>query len=215
MEILYGCCHCGCGQKTSISKVDHKKYGWVKGKPKLYVHGHRSRLPRDYIAPTKSNHQNWKGGKTISTMGYVEIHAPNNNRRKGKYIFEHDLIAEIILGNPMPKKAVIHHVNEIKQDNRHCNLVICEGEGYHKLLHQRMKAFEISGNKNYRKCVFCKKYDNQNNLYVSKLIFHRKCHNEYEKQRRRVLTSRDGKNDRWSLIDALRKRTHSKEKLYL
>ena len=39
-EIPYGYCHCGCGQKTSISKVSNKKYGYVRGEPVRFIQNH-------------------------------------------------------------------------------------------------------------------------------------------------------------------------------
>lgn len=39
-EIPYGYCHCGCGQKTSISKFTNHRRGDVKGQPVRFVRGH-------------------------------------------------------------------------------------------------------------------------------------------------------------------------------
>jgi hypothetical protein len=43
LVIKYGYCHCGCGQKTTIAKQNHKPYGWVKGEPLRFVSGHNRR----------------------------------------------------------------------------------------------------------------------------------------------------------------------------
>jgi len=39
-DIPYGCCHCGCGQKTTISLVNNKNYGYVKGEPVRFIQNH-------------------------------------------------------------------------------------------------------------------------------------------------------------------------------
>ena len=39
-EIPYGYCHCGCGGKTTISKVNNKDYGYVKGEPLRWIQNH-------------------------------------------------------------------------------------------------------------------------------------------------------------------------------
>lgn len=36
-------CECGCGKKTTISKQNHRKHGWVKGKPLRFLRGHYGR----------------------------------------------------------------------------------------------------------------------------------------------------------------------------
>lgn len=38
--IPYGCCHCGCGGKTTISKINRYDRGVFKDKPALYLRGH-------------------------------------------------------------------------------------------------------------------------------------------------------------------------------
>ncbi len=43
MNIPYGFCHCGCGEKTRISPVTQKSFGWVKGQPRRYVFNHHGR----------------------------------------------------------------------------------------------------------------------------------------------------------------------------
>lgn len=44
-EIPYGYCHCGCGQKTKIAKINSVARGWVKGEPLRYLNRHYGRLP--------------------------------------------------------------------------------------------------------------------------------------------------------------------------
>ena len=41
IDLRYGYCKCGCGQKTNVSDRTHTKYGHVKGKPMDYIRGHR------------------------------------------------------------------------------------------------------------------------------------------------------------------------------
>lgn len=42
-SIPYGTCHCGCGERTRIPKWNSKTFGYVKGVPLKYVHGHNQR----------------------------------------------------------------------------------------------------------------------------------------------------------------------------
>lgn len=40
MEIAYGYCHCGCGEKTNLVTVSCKKRGVKKGEPSKFISGH-------------------------------------------------------------------------------------------------------------------------------------------------------------------------------
>jgi hypothetical protein len=97
----------------------------------------------------------------------------------------HIKIAEKALGKKLPKGAVVHHVDGNKLNNVNSNLCIFPSNSYHIFIHARMKALEECGNANYRKCKFCKKYDDQNNLILDKCrwSFHRICKNNYQRER--------------------------------
>jgi hypothetical protein len=49
---------------------------------------------------------------------------------------EHVGAAEVALGHPVPKGWEVHHINEIKVDNRPENLVVCQSRRLHVLLHK-------------------------------------------------------------------------------
>ena len=128
-----GKCECGCGREARIADRTHSKYGHVKGQPLRFINGHHA---RGRFGPL--NH-NWKSGMYLSN-GYVMVLTPGHSRGTARrYVLAHILIAEKALGRPLPKGAVVHHANEKKDDNRNQNLVICENQTYHKLLHTRMK----------------------------------------------------------------------------
>jgi len=122
----------------------------------------------------------WKGGRGKTYDGYIEVYEPTLIR--GKRIHghrkEHIKIAEIAFGNPLPPKAVVHHVNEAKTDNRNSNLVICQDSAYHVFLHQRTRAYNACSHPNWRKCKYCKEWDDPNNLKIcadNHTVYHHKC----------------------------------------
>jgi hypothetical protein len=123
----------------------------------------------------------------IDKTGYEAFTKVDRNERP---IFVHIVIAEKALGKQMPPKAVVHHVNEIKTDNRPANLVICPDHAYHKFLHQRLDAKKACGHADWRKCGYCKQYDEPANLYIPNVGMprHLKCFNAY----RRKLNQRGG-----------------------
>jgi hypothetical protein len=69
------------------------------------------------------NHPMWTGGKVKNTQGYVLIYSPEHPfRSKAGYVREHRLIMEKFLGRFLLKSEVVHHLNEIKDDNQLENL---------------------------------------------------------------------------------------------
>jgi hypothetical protein len=117
----------------------------------------------------------WKGGRNSRGLGYVAIYAPDHPRAVYGKIYEHIAVAERALGKMLPVGAQVHHINGDRSDNRPGNLVVCQDDGYHKLLHQRQAALEACGNADWRKCKFCKQYDSPDNLSIRKQVYHKKC----------------------------------------
>ena len=176
-EIPEGFCKCGCGRKTLVAKKDYPERNIVGGKPLNFINGHNGRGVLNW---------NWKGGRTQNCDGYVLILLPGHKRanKDSGQVFEHIVIAEKILGKSLPPKAVIHHVNENRKDNRPSNLVICQDRAYHLFLHQRIRAYKACGHAHWLKCQYCQKYDDPQNLYVRKSTgIHRECSNKYRRNR--------------------------------
>lgn len=85
---------------------------------------------------TERRMKNWHSGSCRHGQGYVRVHVGNN-----KYRMEHVVIAEKALGKPLPKGAVVHHVDGDPAANRKpWNLVVCPNQDYHLLLHRRAQA---------------------------------------------------------------------------
>jgi hypothetical protein len=108
-----------------------------------------------YFAPRQrgASAANWKGGRVVTPYGYVLVFVGGQKR----YTFEHELIAEQALGHPLPASAVIHHVNEIKTDNRGANLVMCQDDAYHVELHRKLRVLRAGGDPwRDRLCCTCR-----------------------------------------------------------
>lgn len=92
---------------------------------------------------------------------------------------EHRLLVESVIGETLPRHAIIHHVNGDGRDNQPANLVVCESMSYHRALHRRERALAATGNPDARFCRFCKTWDDPANLYVGPyfMTFHRACRN--------------------------------------
>lgn len=141
---------------------------------------------KDYARGAR--HGSWKGGRTVIN-GYrvLQVHGHPRADPNG-YVYEHVLVVERALGKLLRPTASVHHVNEDRTDNRNGNLVACQDNAYHMLLHQRQRALEACGHAGWRVCRVCRKYDDPANLSIPKKPkqspAHRSCHAEYERRRR-------------------------------
>jgi hypothetical protein len=141
-----------------------------------------------------SHGHRWKGGRTTTGHGYVRVHRPDHPRANPHgYVYEHILVVEQALGHYLPLTAEVHHVDEDGLNNSPTNLVACEDRGYHKLLHQRLRALLACGDANAARCYFCQSYDRQDEIIraprprdgkVYTRTYHRDCERAYHANRR-------------------------------
>ncbi|WP_220816177.1 HNH endonuclease signature motif containing protein [Pseudomonas paralcaligenes] len=103
--------------------------------PLKFLRGHALKV--DNQGPKSPN---WKGGRQISSHGYVVRWTPEGRR------YEHILLAEQALGRKLhqiapghPENEVVHHIDGDKQNNSPANLLICTHR-YHIELHHRLEA---------------------------------------------------------------------------
>ena len=73
----------------------------------------------------------WRGGRAFD-HGYARVRTD----RPGKYPMEHRLVAEGMIGRPLMKGEVVHHINGDILDNRPDNLQVLSNSE-HVLLHAR------------------------------------------------------------------------------
>lgn len=180
--VEYGLCYCGCGEKTKLATQSSVRDGWIKGQPIKFIRGHNN--------GSGKNNPNWKNGKTIhkcKSTCYFLIYLPEHPRSNHKgYIMEHILITEKINNGPLPRGAVVHHIDGNGLNNNENNLMIFQSSTEHNIYHRKERAFKICGHDDWRKCKYCKRYDSVENLHMELSGnggYHKKCKKEYDTKR--------------------------------
>jgi len=174
-----GFCECGCGKKTNIAIWTNRGLGRFKGKPMRFIQYHQLK---------GENSPRYLGDKRRLDKGGHLLKKCHGHPRADKngYVFDHILIAEKALGKPILRIHHIHHFPKAPSGQ----LIICQNQAYHSLLHRRYRSLMACGNPDFRKCPFCKKYDDIKNLYMINKkthpsFMHLTCWHIYTKKKRK------------------------------
>jgi hypothetical protein len=101
--IPYGCCRCGCGERTRIATRTRTELGWRRGEPIPYVHGHHGTKGPFYEVDPETGCWNWQRGMFDHGYGKIE--------RGGKQIGAHCFMWTKLRG-PIPEGLDLHHTCE-------------------------------------------------------------------------------------------------------
>lgn len=115
VNIPYGYCHCGCGQKTRISPKNDSRSGWVKGEPLSLIRGHQKPTHRSLfdhfwtycIQKEPDSCWEWAGSKKKQGYGVLSS--------RGTTLYAHRVSYEIHIG-PIPDGMFVCH----RCDNPSC-----------------------------------------------------------------------------------------------
>jgi len=106
-------------------------------------------------------------GRIIGKRGYIWVIRKGHPRaNRDGYVSEHVLIAESAIGRHLETTHPIHHFDKNPANNANANLVVCEDQAYHKLLHQRQSALEACGDANALSCHLCLSYEHQEEIRI-------------------------------------------------
>lgn len=125
-------------------------------------------------------------GWRVGNHGYVVMYDPTHPvaDRHG-YVLQHAAIVAEALGHPLPPRACVHHVDEVRTNNANTNLVACENAAYHYLLHLRMRALAACGHADWRQCARCSRWDSPEALVIhgKRSVVHSACNQRYQRER--------------------------------
>jgi len=84
------------------------------------------------------------GQKKKDSHGYVIVYRPNHpNRNANGYVFEHRLVMERHLDRILEQNELVHHINEVVEDNRIENLTVtdrsCHSSHHAKINYHKRK----------------------------------------------------------------------------
>ena len=71
-----------------------------------------------------SKNPNFNGGRYIDDKGYIRVLKPEHPFNNSGYVYEHRLVLEKELGRYLQTWETVHHINEVKLDNRPKNLFL-------------------------------------------------------------------------------------------
>lgn len=130
------------GRKLGLS---NKGKSHLTGNNFFGGHKHSEKTKKKFSSQRKGKgNSNWKGGKKIH-RSYICIHMPKHtNADSHGYVKEHRLVVEKFIGRYLSKEEVVHHINEIKDDNRIENLMLFKTNAEHIKFHTKIRQFGMT-----------------------------------------------------------------------
>lgn len=84
-------------------------------------------------------HYRWRGGRKLHSEGYIYKLCHGHPRAtKDGYVLEHIIVMEDKLGRSLGPGEIVHHLNEVKSDNRPDNLEVMLRSDHIKHHHRKL-----------------------------------------------------------------------------
>jgi hypothetical protein len=111
VNVPYGYCQCGCGQKTKLAPQSATRSGWIKGEPLRYLLGHSARGRRFHRKVERYKVEDrgyetacWIWQLALKENGYGSVGGPGQ-----RMLYAHRVYYEEANG-PIPDGLVIDHL---------------------------------------------------------------------------------------------------------
>ena len=124
------------GKKLS---EEHKRKIGLANKGKKHSLKTKQKMSENHVNFNGDKNPNWKGGR-VKYKGYILIYNHNHPFADNDgYIREHRLVMEEAIGRYLKPEEVVHHINEIHDDNRLENLMLFANNNEHLKHHRLLK----------------------------------------------------------------------------
>ena len=166
-KIEWSCSECG---------ITRSLVPWVARKRKFCSPACRSKFSSKHHRG--ASHHLWKGGRATDGADRALVRLPGHPRADARgLVYEHILVVERATGITPKRGQVVHHVTGDKTDNRPSNLVLCEDQGYHLLLHALDRVRRAGGDPlKDRICARCRGVFPETEFYKAMNNRGRRCH---------------------------------------
>ena len=128
-------CLCGCGADVSLSRSFVSGHN-LRGLERTQVHRRRISEGQRRAWLTKRVRKPI-GSKWVDTSGYIRVKVVAG---KGNWKLEHVMVIERVIGRPLRRGEIVHHINGDRQDNRAENLYLCRDHSHHNEVHRSEAA---------------------------------------------------------------------------
>ncbi len=123
-----------CGKEIYVKPSKFKKHNIFFCDKKCQDNFQRKTRPKMQDSPT------WKGGKTISSRGYIYEYHPEHPFANNKgYVPLHRIVMEKHIGRYLKPEEVVHHKNGNLKDNRIENLMLFKNQSEHISYHLKQR----------------------------------------------------------------------------
>ncbi len=114
------------------------KERWVQIKKQHPTHLRCRSCGKKESAPRGENASSWKGGRTKTSKGYINITLQPDDfffsmTRQSNKVLEHRLVMAQHLGRCLHQWELVHHLNGIKDDNRIENLQLVTDDRHYQI----------------------------------------------------------------------------------
>jgi len=127
--------------KYNIPRRSRKDSQLKSVKGKKQSDEHREKISKALKGRIGELHHSWRGGRSKTNEGYVYVKCHKHPfANENMAVLEHRLVMERHIGRYLNPEEVVHHINEIKDDNRVENLHLFKSSADHTYYHNQIRT---------------------------------------------------------------------------